>query len=145
MRKSVLAWSFAAALVLLLAGLPALWVWARQRAATREKCEKEVIERLRFLANLQTTYREKEGIYWSGAVAPFLAEMHIRTASINVPMHPIWEEVYAADASGAARPTSYGYLFEALPAKGFLFRAPPAKDPRLRTFVVDETGEVIAK
>ncbi|HEX7901417.1 MAG TPA: hypothetical protein VF950_26900 [Planctomycetota bacterium] len=142
MRKGVLAWSVAALLVLLLAGLPALWVWARQRAAAREKAEKAAVEALQLLASLRAEYRARLKTEWTGDVASLLAAS---MPSPSIPMPPEWEQIYFADLRGRARPTSYGYLFEALPPKGFLFRALPSADDRLgrATFVIDQGGTVL--
>jgi hypothetical protein len=57
-------------------------------------------------------------------------------------MMPAWDEIYQGDIRGKAKPTSYGYLFVALSATGFLFRAVPAAGDRLgrAAFTIDERG-----
>ena len=151
-----LGWIAVVLLILLLAALVPLWLWSRERAIAREKAEKAAVAALELLARLQTDFRQRDLDddgklnYWTGGVSDFLGHMQITTVHHSNPMMPMWDEIYQGDVRGKARPTSYGYLFEALPAKGFAFKAYPAKDMSLRTFVVDEegltsAGEVIAK
>jgi len=137
-----LGWIAAALLFLLLAGLVPLWLWSRERAIARETSEKAAVAALELLAQLRDDYEGRVKAEWTGDIASLLAAS---MPSPSLPMPPDWDEIYQGDVRGKGRPTTYGYLFEALPARGFSIRAFPAKDDRLRTFVIDRSGQVIAK
>lgn len=121
-RSSAGAWAVGALLIVLFAALPAWLVWRRRQAAARVRDEQAAGNALLILAKFECDFMEQDldhnGIrdYWICDVSRFLAEMHVATVSLNVPMHPLWDEIYQADLRGASKPTSYGYLFVAMDA-----------------------------
>ena len=136
-------WIAAAALLLLLAGLVPLGIWSRERAIARETSEKAAVAALELLARLWVDHLGRMKSHHGPRDVAGLLGASMPSPSIDMP--PEWERIFQADIRGLARATLYGYLFEAHPANGYLFQAVPAKDSSLRTFVVDVTGQVIAK